>query len=209
MDILQGLLTLTAVHLLATVSPGPDFVLISKQALSKGRNFAFLTLFGTVFGLFIHIGYSAFGFAALIVNSPFVLVAIKVLGGGYLIYLGIGGLRAQPQGDGGTEGQSQEVETKLQTIRAGFICDVLNPKGPVYYVSLFTFVLSPNMPYSEIALYALWMIFIHFAWFSLVILLLSAEAMNRKYKKLSHWFDRVLGGTMVVLGGKIILSKLG
>lgn len=209
MDILQGLLTLTAVHLLATVSPGPDFVLISKQALSKGRSFAFLTLFGTIFGLFIHIGYSAFGFAALIVNSPLALLVMKALGGGYLIYLGIGGLRAQPQDEGAMAGKQQAVETKFQTIRAGFICDVLNPKGPVYYVSLFTFVLSPDMPTSEIALYALWMIFIHFAWFSLVILLLSTEAMNRKYKKLSHWFDRVLGGTMVALGGKIILSKLG
>ena len=81
MDLLQGLLLITSIHILAAASPGPDFVLVSQQALSNGKKSGFMCSVGIALGLSIHIIYSAFGLAAIIANSSSALWAIKLLGG--------------------------------------------------------------------------------------------------------------------------------
>ena len=97
MDLYQGLLLITSIHLLAAATPGPDFVLVSQQTLSNGKRGRLLCSLGIALGLSIHILYSSLGLAAIIANSSSALWAIKLLGGGYLIYLGIGGLRLSLQ----------------------------------------------------------------------------------------------------------------
>ncbi len=97
MDLYQGLLLITSIHLLAAATPGPDFVLVSQQTLSNGKRGGLLCSLGIALGLSIHILYSSLGLAAIIANSSSALWAIKLLGGGYLIYLGIGGLRLSLQ----------------------------------------------------------------------------------------------------------------
>jgi len=95
MTLLEDLLAITAIHFLAIISPGLEFVLISREALTRGRSSGFICLAGTLSGQVIHIFYSAFGLAALISGSATVKLTIQVIGGTYLIYLGITGLRSK------------------------------------------------------------------------------------------------------------------
>lgn len=206
MDLMQGLVLLTPIHLLATASPGPEFMLISREALSHGRRAGLLCLFGTMLGLLIHLGYSAFGFAVLIASSPAALWGIRVLGGSYLIYLGFSALRARPARANQALAEESVSAGSASGIRKGFLCDLLNPKAPIYYVSLFTFVLSPEMPGYQVAVYGAWILLIHFSWFCMVVLLLSNPAVNLKFRSVSHWIDRVLGGAMVAIGLKILTT---
>lgn len=206
MDLTQGLLTLTSIHLLATASPGPEFILISRESLSSGRKVGFSCLLGTMLGLLIHLSYSAFGFAAIIASSSTALSTIRVIGGAYLVYLGITAIKAKPYR---TSNESTKGTNPLPTrgsIKKGFLCDLLNPKAPIYYVALFTFFLSPDMPGYQIAIYGAWILMIHFVWFSLVILLLSNPTVNVKFRSVSHWIDRVLGGAMVAIGLKVLTT---
>lgn len=206
MDLLDGMITLTALHFIATASPGPEFMLISKEALTNGRRAGFITLAGTLAGLSIHILYSAFGLASLIAQSSTALLAIQLLGGSYLIYLGINGLRSKPsKGSADTIGITT-AGSDFQRFKAGFVCDLLNPKAPIYYVALFTFILSPDMPAIELAIYGSWIMAIHCLWFTVVVLLLSAPVINRRFREIGHWIDRVLGGAMVAIGVKVIVS---
>ena len=89
MDLAQGLLLITSVHLLAAASPGPDFVLGSQQTLCNGKRAGLLCSMGIALGLSVHILYCAFGLAALIANSSSALWIVRLLGGSYLVYLGI------------------------------------------------------------------------------------------------------------------------
>ena len=93
MDLLQGLLLITSIHLLAAASPGPDFIFVSQQTLRHGRKGGLLSSLGISLGLSVHIAYSAVGLAALIANSAFALLILKIAGGCYLVYLGIQGLK--------------------------------------------------------------------------------------------------------------------
>lgn len=97
MEFWHGFLLITGVHLLAAASPGPDFVLVSQQTLSKGRRTGLICSLGITFGLGIHIIYSVLGLATVIAHSQPLLTTIKWLGGGYLMYLGWQGIQAKPK----------------------------------------------------------------------------------------------------------------
>lgn len=206
MDLFEGLLTLTAIHFIATASPGPEFVLISKEALQNGRRAGFICLIGTMGGLLIHILYSALGLAAIISRSPEAMLAIQLLGGSYLVYLGLMGLKAKPAHLSDQATGEYKHRSGWQLFRSGFICDLLNPKAPIYYVALFTFVLSPDVPASHMVAYGIWIMLIHGSWFSAMVLLLSNPIINQTFRRTGHWIDRILGGAMIAMGVKIITS---
>lgn len=228
MDFWQGFLVITSVHLLAAASPGPDFILVSQQTLTKGRRIGLWTSFGITLGLGVHVIYSVLGLAAVIAHSQPLLTAIKYLGGAYLMYLGWHGIRSQPKqitdvadtADINTQPTSttpsQQSEPQLSHhssqsiithIRRGFLCNVFNPKAPIYFVAIFTLVLSPDMPTWQLAVYGVWMMVLQMAWFSTVVMMLSIPAINRRFQKSAHWVDRVLGGAMMMLGLNLILRK--
>lgn len=207
MDLWHGLVLITSIHLLAAASPGPDFILVSQQTLSNGKKAGLLCSIGIALGLSIHILYSAFGLAAIIANSASLLWVIKVLGGGYLIYLGWQGLKAKAAMPDEVELPVAKAQSAKKMIGMGFLCNTLNPKAPIYFVSLFTLVLSAEMPIYQIAIYGVWIMILQFAWFSLIVTLLSRPTINKKFKQCGHWIDRVLGGAMVALGIKLMINR--
>jgi threonine/homoserine/homoserine lactone efflux protein len=169
---------------------------------------------GIALGLSIHIIYSALGLAAIIANSSITLWVIKILGGTYLIYLGIQGIRSKACTEV-TKGTTEKIapnmpikRSSFKNIGIGFLCNALNPKAPIYFVALFTVVLSPDLPFLHLVIYGLWMMAIQLAWFSSVVLLLSRPKINEKFQRLGHWIDRILGGAMIFIGLKILTSKI-
>ncbi|MFT5635908.1 MAG: threonine efflux protein [Cognaticolwellia sp.] len=210
MDLVQGLILITSIHLLAAASPGPDFVLVSQQTLSNGKQAGFMVSIGIALGLSVHIIYSALGLAAVIANSATALWLIKIIGGCYLIYLGIHGLTAKPvhQASNVIKQKTITKHSNLKAIAKGFLCNALNPKAPIYFVALFTVVLSPNLPLLHLVIYGVWMMILQLLWFSTVVVLLSRPSVNKKFQRLGHWIDRVLGGAMILMGLKVLTSKI-
>ncbi|PKG35058.1 LysE family translocator [Psychrobacter sp. Sarcosine-3u-12] len=231
MEFWHGFLLITRVHLLAAASPGPDFVLVSQQTLAKGRRTGLICSLGITLGLAVHIIYSVLGLATVIAHSQPLLTAIKWLGGSYLIYLGWQGIQAKPKkpldlaasenvGIDTSNTKSTEQTPLLPTkkpsmnsdstfaiLRRGFFCNVFNPKAPVYFVAIFTLVLSPNIPLWQLSIYGVWMMVLQMAWFSTVVMLLSIPAIHRRFQRFEHWIDRVLGTAMIVLGLNLILRS--
>lgn len=207
MEFLHGLLVISFVHILAAASPGPDFVMVSQQALTNGRRAGLLCSLGIALGLSIHIIYSAFGLAAVIANSASGLLIIKMLGGCYLIYLGSKGLRSRPCSPDQTAQMEILKQSSLKTVGKGFLCNVLNPKAPIYFVSLFTIVLSPDIPLHYLAIYGLWIMVLQFLWFSFVAMILSSPPVSKRFHACSHYLDRLLGGAMLLLGLKVLTTK--
>lgn len=103
------------------------------------------------------------------------------------------------------ENSSNNGDSTVATLRRGFFCNVFNPKAPVYFVAIFTLVLSPDIPLWQLAIYGVWMMVLQMAWFSTVVMLLSIPAVHRRFQRFEHWIDRVLGTAMIVLGLNLIL----
>jgi RhtB (resistance to homoserine/threonine) family protein len=210
MDLVQGLIIITTVHLLAAASPGPDFVLVSQQTLSHGKKAGLMSSIGIALGLSVHIIYSSFGLAVVIANSSTALWVLKILGGGYLFYLGFKGLRSKNTNSVAEHTTLNQIKkpSAKKSITTGFICNALNPKAPIYFVALFTVVLTPIMPLYQIAIYGIWMMCIQLAWFSTVVFILSRPTVNDKFKKMGHWIDRVFGVAMIALAIKVMITKI-
>lgn len=219
MEFWHGFLLITSVHLLAAASPGPDFVLVSQQTLAKGRRTGLICSLGITLGLAIHITYSVLGLATVIAHSQPLLTAIKWLGGSYLIYLGWQGIQAKAKkpvdltvaidsdADISIKKASIDTSSTSSILRRGFFCNVFNPKAPVYFVAIFTLVLSPDIPLWQLAIYGVWMMVLQMAWFSTVVMLLSIPAIHRRFQRFEHWIDRVLGTAMIILGLNLILRS--
>lgn len=208
MGFVEGLLTITLVHLLAAASPGPDFVMVTQQSLSRGRRAGILCSLGIALGLSVHIVYSSLGMAALVSESSTVLTVLKFVAAAYLIYLGVLGLRSRAQPATQPQAAEEARVSGTRLISMGFLCNALNPKAPLYFLSVFTLVLSPSMPLYQIVLYGVWMMLVQFAWFSSVALLLSKPAVKARFQRIGHWVDRLMGGVMLVFGIKLLASRV-
>ena len=204
----QGLFIVTIVHLLAAASPGPDFALVTRQSLLHGRKAGVYASLGISFGLSIHIFYSTAGLAAVIAHSTEWMNVVKVVGGSYLIVLGINGLRAKQQDKVFRQAaQTTSNGPPIRHLTAGFFCNALNPKAPIYFLSLFTVVLSPDMPLPTLAIYGCWIMVLQMIWFTALTFFLTDERIRSRLLTFGHWIDRTFGLVMVTLGIKVLTSS--
>ena len=205
MDFWQGFAVITVVNLLAAASPGPDFAYVTRQSLVHGRQAGLLASAGIALGLSIHIVYSAAGLAAVIAHSAHWMTAIKLLGGGYLLFLGLQGLRSRRKLV--EDAPTREVSASpLRQVAGGFLCNALNPKAPIYFLALFTVVLSPDLPWPTLVGYGLWIMLLQWLWFSLVSLLFAHRAVRDRLLAVRHWIDRAFGATMLLLGARVLAT---
>lgn len=208
MDFWQGFIIVTVVHLLAAASPGPDFALVTRQSLLHGRKAGVWASLGISLGLSIHIIYSTAGLAAVVAHSVNWMILIKVAGGSYLIYLGIKGLRARKhEEDIVAVADTLSIVSPLRHVTTGFFCNALNPKAPIYFLSLFTVVLSPDMPLPTLVIYGGWIMLLQMLWFSTLAFFLSNASIRKRLLKYGHWIDRAFGTAMVALGIKVLVAK--
>ena len=205
MDFWHGFTVITVVHLLAAASPGPDFAFVTRQSLVHGRRAGLLASAGIALGLAIHIVYSAAGLAAVIAHSVHWMTAIKLLGGAYLLYLGIKGLRANAGAP--DPGQARDLPASAwRQVLGGFLCNAFNPKAPIYFLALFTVVLSPGLPLPTLLAYGAWIMLLQWLWFSLVATVFAHRAVRDRLFAVRHWIDRAFGVAMVALGVRVLVS---
>jgi len=209
MEFWHGFAVITVVHLLAAASPGPDFAYVTRQSLVHGRRAGLLASAGIALGLSIHIVYSAAGLAAVIAHSAHWMIAIKLLGGAYLLYLGIMGLRSRKQAAGADTSVSNGSDLPSSAARqvlGGFLCNAFNPKAPIYFLALFTVVLSPGLPLPTLLAYGAWIMLLQWSWFSLVATVFAHRLVRDRLSAMRHWIDRAFGAAMVALGLRVLAS---
>ncbi|MEK9131457.1 MAG: LysE family transporter [Patescibacteria group bacterium] len=204
-------LKVALIHLLAVMSPGPDFVLISKNALTYSRRTGIYSAVGLGLGILVHVTYSLIGIGFVISQSIILFSVIKLLGAGYLIYIGINALRSKPQplSTNITASSNPKELSVFGAIRMGFLTNALNPKATLFFLGLFTQVIDPTTPIWVQMVYGLEMSIMTIVWFSLVALFFSHEKVRGRFAKVSHHVDRVLGAVLIALGVKIALFSKG
>jgi len=209
MNFWHGFAVLTVVHLLAAASPGPDFAYVTRQSLVNGRRSGLLASLGIALGLSIHIVYSAAGLAAVIAHSAQWMTGIKLLGAGYLLFLGYKGLRsgAAAPGAPGTPAATPALPASAwRQVLGGFLCNAFNPKAPIYFLALFTVVLSPDLPVPTLVAYGAWIMVLQWLWFSLVALVFAHPRVRDRLLAARHWIDRAFGVAMIALGVRVLVT---
>lgn len=196
------------VHLLAVISPGPDFAVVIRNSVSSGQRIGLFTAVGVGGGIFVHVAYSLLGIGLIVSQSVWLFNLMKLLAGAYLLYIGIRALQAKPQNAEQTEKQAQPHSISArQALTQGFITNGLNPKATLFFLSLFTVVISHDTPLPIQAGYGLYLAIATGAWFCLVALLFSRNSVRRGFNRMGHWFDRLMGTVLIGLGLHLALSQ--
>lgn len=204
----MDLVTLATVGLLIVVSPGADFVLVLKNSLSYGRRAGILTALGISLAISVHIGYSLLGISYLISHNETLFTLIKYAGALYLVYLGIKGIMSARNTAMMIEARRQEHTQGYHALGQGFLCNVLNPKTMLFFVSIFSQVISDSGHSSNSALYyGLYMIVLHGLWFTLVATVMTAENLQNKLQRLSPWINKACGVGLISFGATLALRS--
>ena len=201
-------LTVALVHLLAVASPGPDFAIVLRESVSNGRHAGIWTALGVGSGILLHVGYCLLGIGLIVSQSIVLFNLLKWLAAAYLIYIGIRALQARPADPASAELAPLATRSPRAAFARGFVTNGLNPKATLFFLSLFTLVISPQTPLLVQAGYGLYLALATAVWFCAVALLFSQARVRRGFVRLGHWFDRQMGAVLVGLGIKVAFSEL-
>ncbi|OYT96146.1 MAG: lysine transporter LysE [Pseudomonas sp. PGPPP3] len=201
-------LTVALVHLLAVASPGPDFAIVLRESVSNGRHAGMWTALGVGSGILLHVGYCLLGIGLIVSQSIVLFNLLKWLAAAYLIYIGIRALQARPADPASVELAPLATRSPRAAFVRGFVTNGLNPKATLFFLSLFTLVISPQTPLLVQAGYGLYLALATALWFCAVALLFSQARVRRGFVRLGHWFDRLMGAVLVGLGIKVAFSEL-
>ena len=199
--------TVALIHLLAVMSPGPDFTLITATSLTRSRRSALWAAVGLALGIALHVSYSLLGIGFIISQSIILFSLIKFLGAGYLIFIGWKGLRAKPHVDGDIAKQARPELTPAAAVKLGFLTNALNPKATIFFVSVFAQIIGPSTPLAIKALYGIEMSLMTFVWFAFVATLFSHAYIKAKVRSLQHVIERITGAVLILFGLRLAFAK--
>jgi len=204
----QEFLLIASAHALAVASPGPDFAIVMRQSLVFGRRFAILTSIGIGLAILVHVTYAVLGIGLLIRNTPWLFITIKLAGATYLLYIGVQAIQVKKAEIKSFNPVSHDSMTNKKAFLQGFITNVLNPKATLFFLSLFTSIVSSSTPMGIQALYGGWMSVMTGLWFVLLSLLLTQQKVQQFFAAFGHWIDRVLGVFLIILALLLLFSSV-
>lgn len=212
-DLLSIFITVGLAHFLALLSPGPDFVLIVKSAIKNDSKDAIGVALGITFANAVYIGLCLIGVGSILAASAPIMITLKIIGGLFLMYLGIQALRARKDAyDQFQVAQSPHSNipktTFLKEFTAGFLSGIFNPKNLLFYLSLFTVVLTPEISFVFKLGLGIWMTVVVFAWDTAVIFLLSTRKVRAKFTQVAYYIDKVTGALLGVIGLTIVRTAI-
>ncbi len=135
MPYLAEFITVAVIHLLAVMSPGPDFAMISRNSLVYLRKSGIYSAIGLALGILVHVTYSLVGIGFIISKSIVLFSIIKFLGAGYLIFIGYKSLKAKPRKIDKDQLLKSNDLDKFTAIQMGFLTNALNPKATLFFLS--------------------------------------------------------------------------
>ena len=199
-------LTVALLHLFAVASPGPDFVLVSRQSFRYGRMVAIWTSAGIALGILFHVALSLTGLSLLLQNKPDLFWYLKLAAALYIGYLGLASLISR--GPINLQNNSADEERRyLKSISTGFLTNALNPKAFIFFITVFTLVINEDTEIFIKSLLGIYMSMATFIWFTFMSILLTNEKATERFKNVIPWLEKITGLFLLILAIKIIFQE--
>lgn len=203
--------------LLLNIMPGPDSLLIMTRSATQGWRAGSAAALGIGAGTMIHIFAAALGLSALLSTSAAAFTVVKWVGAAYIIYVGIGMLRAKLRGEAEAStvdtGASAAATARLpyrKIFFQGFLTNVLNPKVALFFLAFVPQFISADSTSKPLAFIILGCIFNFngMLWcHGLAVFTAFASARLKVKPLVALWLNRVTGGLFVALGLRLALAE--
>lgn len=198
---------LIAALLVGVVSPGPSFVMVARTAMASSRTHGLHAALGMGVGGMCFAGSALLGLQAMLLAVPALYLALKVLGGLYLCYLGVRiflAARVPLPFDGNAAAAAPAPASRAFWL--GLVTQLSNPKTAIVYASVFAALLpaSISLPFAVAVVLAVFIV--ETAWYAIVAWALSSAGPRRAYLSSKTAVDRVAGTVMFALGLRLITA---
>ena len=190
---------------IALMSPGPDFMVTLRQTINYGKRYAYASSLGIGTAILIHVTYTLLGIGFILKQFPYFLDIVRILGALYLIHLGIGSFRSNSSKIKVKHEQKLKYSYK-KSFFVGFLTDLLNPKATIFFLSVFTAIVSVDTPMYIQSLYGLYCVLANVFWYMLVANILARKKNLDLFNKHQNIIEKVIGVLLILLGIKLIFS---
>jgi threonine/homoserine/homoserine lactone efflux protein len=197
-------LTFLGLSVLLILTPGPNQALLTSRVLSGGKGAGFAVVRGFTTGMALHVVAAMVGLSALLASSSQVFGWVKLLGGAYLVFLGVAAIARTRR--------PAPVESKPRLggspYRDGLLSMALNPKAAVFFVAVVPQFVEPGPGASArvaLLLVVYGMLTLVF-WVGFVLLLTRAREFVRR-PAVRRWMERVTGCALVGLGARLASAR--
>jgi threonine/homoserine/homoserine lactone efflux protein len=198
---------LSGVILVAAMSPGPDFVIVTRSAALSGRRAGLACAAGIASGVFAWSVVTGLGMAGLLAASAVAFTVVKLAGAAYLVLLGVRSLLAARRGRYEGADISASVRGPAAAFRQGLLTNLLNPKVAVFFIALLPQFLpaEPTM-LDTVALGAV-AATVSLVWFTVLVTVVGAMRALFTRVRVRRVIDAVMGGLLVALGVRIAIQS--
>lgn len=178
--------------ILGATSPGPSLAVVLRNTMIGGRSRGLACAVGHGIGFGFYAVSVVFGLVAIMENNPNLFTLMQILGGLFLLYLGIEIIRSE-------EKEIQHSEGKREGFVEGFFIAFLNPKIAVFMLAVLSSVLDPSMSSDTKWIIAGMGMTIDTVWYVLVALILSNSSMLTKIENNQRLLNQITGVLMIGL----------
>ncbi|KAK1181760.1 LysE family translocator [Streptomyces sp. NBS 14/10] len=185
-----------------TLIPGTSFTLVTQQVIAGTGSDGVRAAFGSACGLLVHATFAAVGLSALVMSSARGLMMVKLLGGIYLIWLGVTTWRSARRGVEPTARRRWRLPwARLGGFGQGLWSNVLNPKAASVYLTLVPQFLTSSRPIApQIATLALAHIAVVLVWLLFWTSVIAAARTAIDTPRFRRGMSRLAGAVLVVFG---------
>lgn len=194
------ILTLALISLLGAMSPGPDFAIVTRHALTGSRKSALLASLGVATALCIHIIYCVLGVAIVIKESPLIFRGLQIGGSLYLAYLGAHLLITSSKKAPPTPARPGRA------FASGLLTNLLNPKATLFLLSVFSQFVNPETPLATQILYGFVIILTALLWFGILSFLITHPRFRPAFAKFQKRLMLCMGIILLGLAAVVLLS---
>ncbi|UUX50435.1 LysE family translocator [Nisaea acidiphila] len=198
---LDQILVILGITTLIMISPGPDMVIVMRNTIIGGRAAGLKSSLGVLAGNMVHITYCAIGIGILISQSILAFNILKYAGAAYLIYLGVMSFFA-----GDTKLSAKDLDRSNVSQRwflQGFLNNILNPKGTLFYLGVFTMVITPETATGTTLLLVAIMMAVSAVFWLFFVYTLDSNHVRRVLERGQKLVNRIFGGLLIFLGIRV------
>lgn len=190
------------IHLVALMSPGPDFFFVTQTAVSRSRGEALAGAIGIALGATVWAGLALMGLQLIFERLAWLHQALMVAGGLYLLWMGYNLLKSALRKpiNGAALAASAVQGSKIRSFLFGLMTNLSNAKAMIYFSSIFTMLLTPDLTNGMRVLIFVSISLETLLWFMLVALVFGLPRPRSIYQRSSRWIDGLAGGLFGAFG---------
>lgn len=206
---LPDLLMVWSAFLLAVASPGPSNLLVIGTSMEHGRRAGMMLALGVISGSITWGILSSIGVAALIAASPMALMAIKIVGGGYLLWLAWRSARSALRPGDAMQPRAVAGERSAGRLwLAGYLMHLTNPKAILSWTAIIALGVRAETPLAVVLAILAGCFMISLSCNTLYAFLFSTRRMAEGYRRFRRWAEALLAGFFTFAGVKLLMLRI-